>query len=74
VDCCSNNESEYQGKTVKEIPELSGKLVELATDFKNWITTFKCTKCGQMWIEKYTSKGHGDIATVYKSSNSVNNT
>ncbi|GAA0811005.1 hypothetical protein GCM10009111_02840 [Colwellia asteriadis] len=74
MNCCSNHKSDYQGLAVKEISELSGKLVELNTDFKNWITTFKCSQCDQIWVEKYNSNGHGDVASVFKSDKGEVNT
>ncbi|BAJ04054.1 hypothetical protein [Shewanella violacea] len=66
MNCCSELTNKYDGKSVKDIPELQSKLEELDTDYKNWITIFKCSVCSQIWIEKYKSTGHGDVPEVYK--------
>ena len=66
MNCCSELNDKYVGKFVKDIPELQRKLKEIETDYKNWVTTFKCPTCGQIWTEKYKSTGHGDVPEVYK--------
>ncbi len=66
MTCCTDLSSRYEGKAVKDIPELQSRLEEVATDYKNWVTAFRCLRCGQAWIEQYKSKGHGDVPEVYK--------
>ena len=64
--CCTNLSNHYTGKAVKDIPELQARLEEVATDYKKWVTTFRCSSCGQAWIEQYKSRGHGEVPEVFK--------
>jgi len=66
MSCCTELNDRFDGMAVKDIPDLHSNLEEVATDFKSWVTTFKCTNCGQIWIEQYKGKGHGDVPEVYK--------
>jgi hypothetical protein len=66
MSCCTELNNIYDGMTVKDSPELNSKLEEVSTDYKNWVTTFRCTICGQAWIERYNGKGHGEVPEVYK--------
>lgn len=56
----------YEGKKVEDIPELLSNLEEVGTNFKTWETNYICKSCGQKWLEKYISSGHGDIPTTLK--------
>lgn len=66
MNCCSELTNKYEGRTLDDIPELKVKLDEIDSDYKRWTTTFKCSVCNQVWIEKYKSVGHGDVPEVYK--------
>ena len=63
---CSNLESSYDGKKVEDIPELASIVDEVRTDFKTWETEYVCKDCGQKWLEKYVSRGHGDVPVTQK--------
>ena len=63
---CDQLPDEYPGKTLAEIPELRDHVEELSTDFKRWITVFRCKDCGMIWEERYEAKGHGDAPSVRK--------
>ncbi len=63
---CKELRDSYEGLRVEDIPELSSKLREIETDFKRWETIYVCIECGQKWLEKYVSTGHGDVPKVYK--------
>lgn len=66
MSCCTELNDHYDGKTVKDIPDLNTRLEVVATDYMNWVATFRCSQCGQIWVEKYTSRGHGDVPEVFK--------
>ena len=66
MSCCSELPNKYEGKTVADIPELSKNLDEIKTDYKQWVTQFRCNKCNQLWCETYKEKGHGEVPEVYK--------
>jgi len=63
---CDQLPDNIPGKAVIDIPELSNRLQEISTDFKLWITRFRCKQCGQIWEESYESKGHANIPSVKK--------
>ena len=69
MNCCNKLKEIYEGKQIKDIPELLGHIEEITTDFKKWLTTYKCTRCGQLWLERYIEKGHGEVPEVVKASN-----
>jgi hypothetical protein len=48
------------------MPDLSACLEEVTTDFKKWVTTYRCKNCGQYWEERYEGTGHGEVASLYK--------
>ena len=68
MNCCKDLQEKFEGKSVKDIPDLYKKLEEVTIDYKNWITTFKCKSCGQFWLEAFIEKGHGEVPEVYKKS------
>jgi len=63
---CTSLPSLICGKAVNEILELVERLEEVGTDFKNWITRFKCKYCDQEWEEYYEAKGHANVPFVRK--------
>ncbi len=65
-NCCKKYDGPYEGKRVEDIEGLNNFLEEINTDFNTWTTFFKCRVCGQIWIEKYELRGHGEIAIVMK--------
>ena len=65
---CASMPAVIHGKTVAEISEFAGRLSEISTDFKHWVTLFRCEVCGQEWEEYYEAKGHGDVPSVRKKS------
>jgi hypothetical protein len=68
IECnrCSSLSDKYEGKQIKDIKELDSDFEEIAVDYKAWVATFQCKLCGQLWIEKFEQKGHGEIPVVYK--------
>ncbi len=64
--CCEGLSPYYGGVQVKDVPELSEKLEEVSTDYKRWVKIFKCSKCGQVWEEKFVQHGHGEVPEVHK--------
>jgi len=65
-ETCNRLPDEIAGKAVSEIPEFVNRLEEVSTDFKLWVTRFRCKKCGQIWEERYESKGHANVPLVRK--------
>ena len=63
---CNELKDLYEGLRVEDIPELSQRVKEIETDFKHWETVYVCIECGQKWLEKYISRGHGDVPEVRK--------
>jgi hypothetical protein len=61
---CGGLPSELLGVSVSEIPALAAHVEELSTDFKTWTTLFRCKVCGQIWEERYESKGHANVPSV----------
>jgi len=74
MNCCNDLQKIYEGKAVKDIPDLCKKLEKIATDFKNWVSTYKCPRCGQLWIEEYVMRGHGEVPQTYKKNTAVKGT
>lgn len=66
IECCEKLKRIYAGAQVKDIPELQELLVEESTDYKKWITIFRCKECGQKWEERYQQHGHGETPEVVK--------
>jgi hypothetical protein len=66
TQCCEKLLSIYEGVQVKDVPELFERLTEVSTDFKNWVTIFECSKCGQKWEERFVQRGHGEVPEVKK--------
>ena len=64
--CCNRRKKVYIGIQVKDIPELRDLLVEESTDYKKWVTTYRCKKCGQKWEERFVEHGHGEVPEVIK--------
>jgi hypothetical protein len=56
-DICDRLPDELPGKAVADIPGLAAHLEEMTTDFKLWITPFRCKECGKIWEERYSRKG-----------------
>lgn len=69
--CCKDFDSFYQGKRLKDLPELEAFLEEEFTDYKTWTTYYKCKICGDRWVEKYVDKGHGEIPIVERLSENI---
>jgi transposase-like protein len=63
---CNRWPDEIPGKAVSDVPELASHLEKLTTDFKLWITRFRCKECGQIWEERYESKGHANVPSIKK--------
>ncbi len=63
---CETLQAEYRGMSVKQIPDLAGRLEEISRESINWIRVFRCRNCGQLWEERYESTGHGEVATTRK--------
>ena len=66
MKCCENLTGPFEGKKVEDIQELRDILEEERTDFSTWTTFYKCKVCGQLWIEKYEQRGHGEVPVVFK--------
>jgi len=64
MNCCAETKTQIEGLAVKDIPELRSKLVEVSTDYEKWKTKFKCSNCGQIWIETYSMRGQGSVPKV----------
>ena len=63
---CSDAKPISQGVSVAQLPELALSLREISTDFKQWVTQFQCSVCGQRWEERYESKGQSNVPSVHK--------
>jgi hypothetical protein len=63
---CDELPNIFEGLSVKDIPQLSTRLELISRDCKTWMTIFSCKFCGQLWEEKYVSKGHGEIPMTSK--------
>lgn len=63
---CNKLDSEYLGKSIDVIENLSESLNEIKIDSKEWISIFECRICGQAWKEYYVFKGHSSIPNVVK--------
>ena len=70
VECsrCSSLSNRYEGKQIKDIKELASDLEKISVDYKAWVATFRCKSCGQLWIEEFEQKGHGEVPLVHKAS------
>ena len=67
---CDSLAAEYPGRSVAELPGLESRLDEISRDLSRWLRTFRCRNCGQLWEERYSASGHGEIATTRKISGS----
>ncbi len=74
VECgrCSSLSYKYEGKQIKDIMGLTKDLEEISVDYKDWVATFRCKTCGQLWVEKFEQKGHGEVPSVYKGNSGDN--
>lgn len=63
---CNSVPDENPGKAIADLPALAGRVEKVKTDFKLWISIFRCKECGQIWEERYESKGHANVPTVRK--------
>ncbi len=63
---CAILDNSYDGKKVEDIPELATIVDEVSTNFKTWETVYICRICGQKWLEKYISRGHGEVPITQK--------
>lgn len=63
---CETNTTRVVGSKVEDMESLAPFVDEISTDFKKWETTFKCRDCGQLWLERYESHGHGNVPIVEK--------
>jgi hypothetical protein len=71
MNCCDELQEIYEGLAVKDIPDLFTKVEKTSVNYKLWVTSFKCSKCGQIWKEQYVSTGHGDVPRVYKNNSAL---
>lgn len=63
---CNNLPDEFPGASIRDVPELSGRVEKLKTDYLRWITLYRCRDCGQFWREIYEGTGHGEVPRVHK--------
>jgi hypothetical protein len=63
---CSNLGSIFYGKKAEDITELVSVIYEINTNYKTWETEYVCKVCGQKWLEKFESRGHGDVPVTMK--------
>jgi len=64
--CCDQKPDRYPGKQLKDIPELSD-VSEVPIDSREWVTKFRCNRCGCVWQERFVERGHGEVPEVVKS-------
>jgi len=65
-EICDRLPEEIPGKAVSDISELSSHLEKLTTDFKHWVTRFRCRESSQIWEERYESRGHANVPLTKK--------
>jgi len=56
----------YAGLRIEDMPQLADCAEEIKTDYSKWETLYKCKVCGQLWMEKYVNKGHGEVPEICK--------
>lgn len=71
MKCCNELQDVYEGMAVKDIPDLYKRLEELSVNYRQWVTSYKCSQCGQIWKEQYVSTGHGEVPRVYKNNSAA---
>jgi len=63
---CQELENIYDGYAVEEIPKLVPFVEEVGENLSKWEVEYVCRDCGQKWLEKYVSSGHGDVPQTKK--------
>lgn len=52
-------------KAVADVPELHG-LIEVSTDYRQWVTKYVCPICRQEWEERYVAHGQSNVPSLHK--------
>ena len=63
---CKNLNEFYEGMRADDVQKLRDSLQEIKTDLKKWETFYRCRDCGQLWLEEFKQKGHGEVPTLIK--------
>ena len=66
TECCSQRADTYEFVAVSDLDWLAPRAEKVSVDYKQWITTYRCTHCGQLWQERYRTAGHANIPDVIK--------
>jgi hypothetical protein len=65
-NCCDKRAAKYEGVGVNQLDWLAPHVQQVSIDGMRWVSTYRCTICGQVWEERYRATGHGEVPDVFK--------
>ena len=62
---CKTLDDYYFAESIASVAALY-TLEQVKRHLPDWITTYRCTECGQLWEERYEATGHGEVPCIEK--------
>ncbi len=65
-NCCGKRADKYEAMAISDLEWLAPHVETILVDAKRWVSRYRCTRCGQIWEERYRSAGQGQVSDVTK--------